>query len=118
MVSIKQGTASFSYSIMAALSRGFTGMVRLKRWAACNSGSSCKNERLCCDLFYDISILEGGAATLFRNAGIRMPIDAASYARRTGSSCTPYLVDFTYIRLTHNAYTAWGSLWRRNLMDF
>ena len=89
MVSIKQGTASFSYRIMAALSRGFTGMVRLKLWASCNSGSNRENERLCCDLLYDISILEGEATTLFRNVGIRLPIDAASYARRMGSCGTP-----------------------------
>ena len=87
MVSIKQGTASVSYSIMAALSRGFTGMVGLKRWASCNSGSNSKNERLCCDFFYDISILEGEATTLFRNVGIPIPI--ASYASRTRSSCAP-----------------------------
>ena len=66
-----------------------TGMVRLKRWPSCNSVSNRTNEHLCCNLFYDILIIEGVATTLFRNVGIRLPIDAASYARRNGSSWTP-----------------------------
>ena len=42
-----------------------------------------------CNLFKDISIIEGEASTLFRNVGIGLPIDAAPYARRIGSSWTP-----------------------------
>jgi hypothetical protein len=97
MVSIKQGTASFSYSIMAALSRGFTGMVRLKRWASCNSGSNRKTEHLCCDLFCDISIVEVEATMVFskrRDPNADMP-------EEQDLPGPPYLVDFTDIRLTY-----------------
>jgi len=80
-------------------------MVRVKRGASCNSGSNRKHGRLCCDLFYNISILEGEVTTLFRNFGIRIPIDAASYARRKGFSWAPIPCGHPIDAFAH---TAWG----------
>jgi hypothetical protein len=67
-----------------------------------------KNERICCDLFYDIPILEGEATTLFRNGGIRILIDVESYASRTESSCVPIPCGLYLYPTDTYAHTAWG----------